>query len=323
MSKIDCQPRLGFTLVELLVVIVIIAVLVSLLLPAVQAARESTRVTQCKNNLKQIGAAASQHIAVHGYFPSGGWGYLWIGDPDRGFGCNQPGGWTYDVLAYLEQTNVREIGHGLGDSEKREALTRLQATPVPTFICPSRREVEIYPSVGSYPTAHNTNYPVNGTAKTDYAANGGEVIQTYGGPPKGTTEAPPVPQWAKNHTGLTHAFSTVSPALVRDGMTNTYFAGEKYLNPLQYETGDNGADNGSLWQGHDWDNLRWSNASYPPRRDESGHECWRCFGGPHLRGSLFVFCDGSVHAINYVVDPEVFRKLGSRADGDKTGPIGL
>ena len=76
----------GFTLVELLVVIAIIGILIALLLPAIQAAREAARRSQCKNNLKQMGLAAQNHLSTQKCFPSGGWGFLWVGDPDRGYG---------------------------------------------------------------------------------------------------------------------------------------------------------------------------------------------------------------------------------------------
>ena len=82
--------RRGFTLIELLVVLAIIGVLIALILPAVQAAREAARSAQCKNNLKQIGVAALNHVDAHKCLPTGGWGYHWIGDPDRGFGQGQP-----------------------------------------------------------------------------------------------------------------------------------------------------------------------------------------------------------------------------------------
>src|SRR4029079_6058263 len=76
--------RKAFTLVELLVVIAIIGVLVALLLPAIQSSREAARKAQGKNNLKQIATACLNHETVHGYLPTGGWGYRWIGSPDAG-----------------------------------------------------------------------------------------------------------------------------------------------------------------------------------------------------------------------------------------------
>ncbi len=108
----------AFTLVELLVVITIIGILISLLLPAVQSAREAARRLQCSNNLKQFGLAALNHEEANGFLPSSGWGWTWVGDPDRGFGARQPGGWIYNLLPYLEQETLHSLGAGKSASEK-------------------------------------------------------------------------------------------------------------------------------------------------------------------------------------------------------------
>jgi prepilin-type N-terminal cleavage/methylation domain-containing protein len=84
--------RRGFNLVELLVVIGIIALLVQLLMPGVQSSREAARRTTCKNQLRQLGVAAQLHVGTQGYFPSGGWSGDFVGDADRGYGRDQPGG---------------------------------------------------------------------------------------------------------------------------------------------------------------------------------------------------------------------------------------
>src|SRR5437879_7154229 len=85
----------GFTIVELLVVIAVIGVLVALLLPAVQAARESSRRLSCGNNLKQIGVALQNFHGVYGRFPMG------RGQPVPGIFSPQP-----SLLPYLEENSL-------------------------------------------------------------------------------------------------------------------------------------------------------------------------------------------------------------------------
>ena len=101
-SQSSGRNRKAFTLVELLVVIAIIGILIALLLPAIQAAREAGRRSQCANNLKQIGLGANSHLDSMKFFPSGGWGWMCLPECDRGFGKSQPGGWVYSVLAFSD-----------------------------------------------------------------------------------------------------------------------------------------------------------------------------------------------------------------------------
>jgi len=96
----DCMRRSAFTLVELLVVIAIIGVLVALLLPAVQAARESARRAQCTNNLKQIALGVQSYHDSHNAFPLGSGNISWDYPPEYKFD------WLARILPYLEQENV-------------------------------------------------------------------------------------------------------------------------------------------------------------------------------------------------------------------------
>ncbi|MEM9658892.1 MAG: DUF1559 domain-containing protein [Planctomycetota bacterium] len=334
------NARRGFTLVELLVVIAIIGVLVALLLPAVQAAREAARRTQCQNNLKNIGLAAQNHHDTHGFFPSSGWGYRWTGDPDSGFGERQPGGWAYDILDYMEGTNIRAIGRGLeggGSGPKFEALGVLKSTVFPMLHCPSRRPAIGYPAVE---TSYNGAHPAV-LSKTDYAANGGSLTELLGtGPGIQCLEQYPACTWndaaerdrIDNFDGLSTYRSEVSMAMITDGSSNTMLIGEKYMNPNQYDTGDGCADNNSLFQGNDWDTNRWvpgvstrdpnivdpiKEAERMPRQDTPGFEnCTRRFGSVHTAGFNAVHCDGSVHLIEYEIDPLAYYARGSRNDGN-------
>jgi prepilin-type N-terminal cleavage/methylation domain-containing protein len=171
----------GFTLVELLVVITIIGILIALLLPAVQSAREAARITQCQNNIKQLALGCLGHEAATKRFPTGGWGWAWTGDPDRGNDWRQPGGWIYNVLPYIEQQVLHDLGAGtaLGSAAKLSADSLRVSTPLTCIDCPSRRQAIVYPwghaaAWWTFPT--NMNAPSMNllTSRNDYAACGGE-----------------------------------------------------------------------------------------------------------------------------------------------------
>ena len=111
-------PQGGFTLVELLVVIAIIGILIALLLPALGSVREAAQRASCANHLRQIGLATQTHVEKFSAYPAGGWGYQWVGSPERGSGSAQPGGWIYNLLPFIGEEAIHRMGHGLPEDER-------------------------------------------------------------------------------------------------------------------------------------------------------------------------------------------------------------
>jgi prepilin-type N-terminal cleavage/methylation domain-containing protein len=174
--------RRAFTLVELLVVIAIIGVLVALLLPAIQAAREAARRQQCSNNLKQLALGGQNYLTAQSHFPTGGWGWWWVGDANRGFGREQPGGWVYNTLPYIEQVQLYNLaGDGNRDTISAGQLAgtlKVLQSPLATIRCPSRRNQNVFPKPtdGTFYAFNSGVSPTNPAiaGRSDYAINVGD-----------------------------------------------------------------------------------------------------------------------------------------------------
>ncbi len=302
--------RRALTLMEVLVVISIIGMLMALLLPAVQAARESARRTTCQSHLGQIGLAALNHEAAHGRFPSGGWGFAWVGDPDRGTGRKQPGGWVYSLLPYLEKSDLARLGKGKQFNQKKADLTGLVQIPVAILNCPTRRSFSLS-ELAPNPPPINFNL-VAEVAQTDFAVNAGDY-DVGGGPGPSTLADGDSLSYAwhdtSRATGIAYLRSEVSRAQIRDGSSLTYLVGEKYVN-----SGFDPGDDQSMYSGYDYDTFRWGKPNSPPLMDSS-QQAPDVFGSAHPTSCNFVFCDGSVRTINYAIDPEVHRRMSNRQDG--------
>lgn len=317
----NSRKRAGFTLVELLVVIAIIGILVGLLLPAVQAAREAARRIQCANNIKQLALSLHNHHDSHGSFPSGGWGYFWTGDPDRGTGRQQPGSWAFSILPFMEQQSVYMLA---SDGQQNTITTQQMAgaakmceTPLGTFICPSRRAATLYNRalVVAVPGGHAWNAdPVPQTNRSDYAVNGGDNFVAW-------DEGPNVSNGfaglgflnMTKSNGICHQRSKVRLADVADGTSSTYLVGEKYLDSGAYASGFDWGDDHGLFMGNDVDVHRWTERA--PMQDRRGVSEYLRFGSAHSSGFQMGLCDGSVRHIGYSIDTVVHRNLGNRSDG--------
>lgn len=324
------RSRRGFTLIELLVVVAIIAILFALVLPAIQMAREASRRASCGNNLKQIALACESHVTSLGHYPTGGWDsapttILMIG-PGGGSDWRQPGGWGYTLLPYMEQQAAFD------------SPTTSGTMPVPAYACPTRRGSSLlagtllmtdyagnrgsWASSPATPTATDTNRdttfgvtsaPLGGSIPLTLAQSGSiaatlNTVQVV----NGTAVSVPT-------GGIIFAGSSLPPARIRDGSSNTYLFGEKYVPPAFLATGGTGY-NVVAFAGDSPDTLRGGHR--PPESDSTPwHDSRKgAFGGPHPGVFNAAFCDGSVRTINFTIEPQVHFLLAAREDRQAVRP---
>jgi len=288
------RDRNAFTLVELLVVIAIIGVLVALLLPAVQAARESARRASCMNNLKQLGLAFHNHHGNHNFFPSGGWDWntpptFTAGAP--AVGATQQAGWAYQLLPYLEAENTHR---GTGTSDTERIISVIGATNKVLF-CPSRRRPEAV--LFSHP-----DYLAGVQAKhalCDYAAS------NYEG------------------TGVVKQKTPGRFSEITDGTSGTLLIGEKRWNRESHGQAQSD-DNIGYTAGWDEDTIRRTDRlPLPDYRGPITDNDRERFGAAHAAGFNAVFADGSIRTIQYTIDKTIFSYLGNRDDGQAVNGDGF
>jgi prepilin-type N-terminal cleavage/methylation domain-containing protein/prepilin-type processing-associated H-X9-DG protein len=310
MARRALKPSAGFTLVELLVVIAIIGVLVALLLPAVQAAREAARRSQCSNNLKQMALAMLNYEDTFKSLPPGrvgcdGAGVAQCVGFNSGVGTLGFSGFV-SMLPFIEQSalhngiNYAEFPWGVG-------------SPTPTggnrILIESRPKFMVCPSDNSKPSVSSGGLNV---ATGSYGLVGGTK-----GPPNGN-------DIKFYNDGMFVYRSTFRLADVTDGTSSQFLLGETLNNHGQAKNGD--AISPNMWTtGSRFQTLR---TTLNPVNTipgggtidtTGGQKSNAAFGSLHPGGAQFAFVDGHVSMIINNINLVTYQRLSMRGDGEVVG----
>jgi prepilin-type N-terminal cleavage/methylation domain-containing protein/prepilin-type processing-associated H-X9-DG protein len=305
----ETHCRRGFTLIELLVVIAIIGILIALLLPAVQAAREAARRSQCQNNLKQLGLGMHSYHDTHKVYPVSLYGGY--GDPLAVGGITQTSrsyGPLMGMLPFLEQKPLYDIcNHGVNSM----AATGQLATAMPGFLCPSD------PAPGQVTETNGFVTGGNVVGRTNYRGVMGNDWD-WGIYVNNTVTAPVGDSYRQNN-GIFYPFSIERPrssAAITDGLSNTMAFGEALFNQNFSSSGEGPS--------YFWMHSAGSLASAAIRLNHTDEKStasvpWHeraGFSSQHPGGVQFLMADGSARFISESVAIDVVRGLGSMNGGE-------
>jgi prepilin-type N-terminal cleavage/methylation domain-containing protein/prepilin-type processing-associated H-X9-DG protein len=293
------QKRTGFTLIELLVVIGIIGILVALLLPAVQAARESSRRSACANNLRQIGVALQTYETAHRSLPAGYLSEFVAGGTDTGPGW----GWAALLLNNLEETALSKLLRFDRPIEDAANAQR-RVTPIAVYLCPSD------PAPPSWEALRDDS---SRTKICDVAA--ANYVGMFGNSEPGV-----------DGTGLFFRNSKVRFREITDGTSRTIAVGERshalgqstwvgsVTGALLVPGPDDGIDTYEIEHGA---TMVLGQAGEHKSPGDPTAEA-DMFHSLHSGGANFVFADSHVSFLTAQMDPEVFEALSTRAGGEPT-----
>jgi len=300
MRSLSCparNPRIqdGFTLVELLVVIAIIATLIGLLLPAVQAARESGRRSQCTNNLKNLALALHNHHSAKGAFPRG--------THDKASGADTSDGffsWTLDTMPFAELQALHDqlVGGASGTRTLQMLFTgaagglsspdvQLLQQRLNIFRCPSDATPDILPEDFTVRQTPRTAPAGFRWATSNYVACNG-FLRQKGCKPEGGP--------ACDSLGMFFYRSRVKLTQIPDGSSKTLLLGER-----------DGSCQAASWNGVRNANGWGANGAYTAFGSTSGEinaadDCLMLFSSQHPGGAVFAFADASVRLLGDDVD---------------------